>query len=188
MFECLKPVIAAINGPATGLGATMTLPMDVRICSDQARFGFVFSRRGIVPEAASSFFLPKIVGISQALQWCYSGRVFDAPEALKGGLVQAIVEPSLLLPTAYEIARELVEHSAPVSIALTRQMMWRGLTMDHPMQAHRIDSRAVLSRSRSRDAAEGVDSFLKKRSAKFPDRVSQDMPDFFPWWSEAIYQ
>ncbi|MDB5970155.1 MAG: Enoyl-CoA hydratase/isomerase [Hydrocarboniphaga sp.] len=188
IFECLKPVIGAINGPAVGIGATMSLPMDVRLCSDSARFGFVFARRGIVPEAASSYFLPRLVGISRALQWCCSGRVFGAEEALQGGLVQAVYPAAELLPAAYAMAREMTEHSSPVSVALTRQMMWRGLGMDHPMQAHRIDSRGVLARSASGDAAEGVNSFLEKRPAQFPDKVSEDMPDFFPWWEEVQYR
>lgn len=188
IFECLKPVIAAINGAAVGIGVTMCLPMDVRLCSEGSRFGFVFARRGIVPEAASSFFLPRLVGISRAMQWCCSGRVFGAEEALHGGLVQAVYADADLLPAAYAMAREMTEHSSPVSVALTRQMMWRGLGMDHPMQAHRIDSRGVLSRSASRDAAEGVASFLEKRPAQFPDKVSQDMPDFFPWWEQQQYR
>jgi enoyl-CoA hydratase/carnithine racemase len=188
IFQSLKPVIAAINGPAVGIGATMTLPMDIRVASDTARIGFVFARRGIVPEAASSFFLPRIVGISQALEWCYSGRVFTAEEALGGGLVKAVHAPGDLLPAARAIAREIIDNSAPVSIALIRQMMWRGLGLAHPMEAHRIDSRAILSRGRSPDAAEGVSSFLEKRTAHFPDRVSSDMPDFFPWWEEQKYR
>jgi len=188
IFECLKPVIAAINGVAVGIGATMTLPMDIRLCSDKARFGFVFSRRGIVPEAASSFFLPRIVGISRSLQWCYSGRIFDANEALSGGLVQSVVPEDQLLSTARTLAKELVEHSAPVSVSLTRQLMWRGLTLEHPMDAHQIDSRLIVSRSNSGDAAEGVTSFLEKRPARFPDRVSSDMPAAFPWWSERTYR
>lgn len=187
IFRCLKPVIAAINGPAVGIGATMTLPMDIRLASRDARFGFVFVRRGIVPEAASSWFLPRIVGVSQALEWCYSGRVFPAAEAVEGGLVKALYEPEALLPAARALARDFVENSAPVSIALTRQMMWRGLGMSDPMDAHRIDSRAILSRGHSADAGEGVASFLEKRPSAFPDRVSADMPDFFPWWNEPTY-
>jgi enoyl-CoA hydratase/carnithine racemase len=188
IFECLKPVIAAINGPAVGIGATMTLPMDIRLASDSARIGFVFARRGIVPEAASAFFLPRIVGISQALEWCYSGRVFAAEEAQRGGLVKAVHAPGDLIPAARAIASEIIENSAPVSIALIRQMMWRGLGQSHPMEAHRADSRAILSRGRSPDAAEGVSSFLDKRAPHFPNRVSSDMPDFFPWWEEPKYK
>jgi enoyl-CoA hydratase/carnithine racemase len=188
IFQSLKPVIAAINGPAVGVGATMLLPMDIRVASETARFGFVFSRRGIVPEAASSFFLPRIVGISRALEWCYSGRVFDAQEALQGGLVKAIHAPAALLPAARAIAREIADNASAVSVALTRQMMWRGLGFSHPMEAHRVDSRAILSRGRSKDVKEGVASFLEKRQPVFPDRVSTDMPDFFPWWEEPGYK
>ena len=184
LFNCLKPVIAAVNGPAVGIGATMQLPMDIRLASDAARFGFVFARRGIVPEAASSWFLPRLVGMSQALEWSYSGRVFGAQEALDGGLVRSVHAPGDLLDAAHAIAREIADNTAPVSIALTRQMMWRMAGADHPMQAHRIDSRAIAARSSSGDAAEGVASFLEKRPAKFPDRVSSDMPGFFPWWQE----
>jgi len=188
IFELRKPIIAAINGAAVGIGATMTLPMDVRLASEKARFGFVFTRRGIVPEAASSYFLPRVAGISQALEWCCSGRVFDAAEALRGGLVSRVLPPEELLPHAYALAREIADNTAPVSIALTRQMLWRGLGMVHPMEAHRIDSRGVLSRSNSADAQEGVASFLGKRAPSFPDKVSQDMPDYFPWWDELPYQ
>jgi enoyl-CoA hydratase/carnithine racemase len=188
IFQSVKPVIAAINGPAVGIGATMTLPMDIRLAADTARIGFVFARRGIVPEAASSYFLPRIVGISQALEWCYSGRVFAAEEALRGGLVKAIHAPQELLPAARTIAREIIDNSAPVSIALIRQMMWRGLGQLHPMEAHRVDSRAILSRGRSQDVAEGVSSFLEKRAPHFPNRVSSDMPDYFPWWEEPTYK
>jgi enoyl-CoA hydratase/carnithine racemase len=188
IFECLKPVIAAVNGPAVGVGITMQLAMDMRLASEDARFGFVFARRGIVPEAASSFFLPKIVGISQALEWCYSGRVFGAQEALDGGLVRSLHKPDELLPAAYALAREIADNSAPVSVAITRQMMWRMAGADHPMEAHKIDSRAIYSRGRSADAREGVTSFLEKRPASYPDRVSEAMPDFFPWWEEREYE
>jgi enoyl-CoA hydratase/carnithine racemase len=187
LFKLLKPIIAAINGPAVGIGATMTLAMDVRLASSAARIGFVFSRRGIVPEAASSFFLPRIVGISQALDWCCSGRVFDAAEALAGGLVKAVHAPEDLLPAARALARSYADNTAPVSVALIRQMMWRGLGMSDPMEAHRLDSRGILSRGRSADVAEGVTAFLDKRPAVFPDRVSRDLPDFFPWWEEPGY-
>jgi enoyl-CoA hydratase/carnithine racemase len=188
IFRCLKPVIAGINGPAVGIGATMTLAMDIRLASDAARIGFVFARRGIVPEAASSFFLPRLVGISQALEWCYSGRVMPAGEAKAGGLVKDVVPADELLPAAHAIAREIAENTAPVSIALIRQMMWRGLGMTDPMQAHRVDSRGILSRGRSADVAEGVTAFLEKRPARFPGKVSTDMPDYFPWWEEPEYQ
>lgn len=187
IFRCLKPVIACINGPAVGIGATMTLPMDIRLASEDARIGFVFARRGIVPEAASSFFLPRIVGISQALQWCYSGRVFSAREAKEGGLVSQVLPPDELLPAAIAIAREIADNTAPVSVALIRQMMWRGLGMTDPMDAHKVDSRGILSRGQSADVAEGVASFFEKRPAVFPDRVSTDMPDYFPWWEEPAY-
>ena len=187
IFRCLKPVIAAINGAAVGIGATMTLPMDIRLASDNARIGFVFARRGIVPEAASSFFLPRVVGISRALEWCYSGRVFDAQEASAGGLVRSLHAPDDLLPAAQAIAREIADNTAPVSVALIRQMMWRGLGMAHPMEAHRIDSRGILSRGRSADIAEGIDAFFGKRPPQFPDRVSTGMPDYFPWWEEPTY-
>jgi enoyl-CoA hydratase/carnithine racemase len=187
IFESLKPVIAAVNGPAVGIGVTMQLAMDIRIASEQARFGFVFSRRGIVPEAASSWFLPRIVGIAQALSWCYSGRVFDAPEALKGGLVSEVVKPDDLLSRARAIAREIAENTAPVSIALIRQMMWKMLGADHPMEAHKIDSRGIYSRGASPDVREGVSSFLEKRAARFPQKISSDMPSYFPWWKERSY-
>jgi enoyl-CoA hydratase/carnithine racemase len=187
IFDCLKPVIAAVNGPAVGVGATMQLAMDIRIASDNARIGFVFSRRGIVPEACSSWFLPRLVGISQALEWCYSGRVFDAQEALRGGLVKEVVKPDELLPRAYELAAEIRDNTAPVSIALIRQMMWRLSALDHPMEAHKIDSRGIYSRGSSADVKEGVVSFLEKRPAKFPQKVSADMPSFFPWWEERKY-
>ena len=187
IYKCLKPVIAAINGPAVGIGATMTLAMDIRLASEAARFGFVFARRGIVPEAASSFFLPRIVGISQALEWCYTGRVFLAAEAKEGGLVKAVLPADELLRTAREIAREIADNTAPVSVALLRQMMWRGLGMTDPMQAHKVDSRGILSRGRSRDVAEGVSAFLEKRPASFPNKVSEDMPDYFPWWNDEPY-
>jgi enoyl-CoA hydratase/carnithine racemase len=184
MFESLKPIIGAINGAGVGVGATMQLPMDIRIASKAARFGFVFARRGIVPEACSSWFLPRLVGISKALEWCYSGRVFDAEEALAGGLVRSLHEPDDLMPAAHIIAREIVDNAAPVSIALTRHMMWRMLGADHPMEAHKIDSRGVYARGQSPDAREGVMSFLEKREPQFSAHVSTDMPEFFPWWDE----
>lgn len=188
IYECLKPVIAAINGPAVGIGITMTLAMDVRLASEAARIGFVFAKRGIVPEAASSWFLPRIVGIQQALEWCCTARVFPASEALAGGLVRSLHAPDDLLPAARALAREMAEQTAPVSNALIRQMMWRGLGMSHPMEAHRVDSRGILARGRSRDVAEGITAFLEKRPAKFADTVSADMPDFFPWWISPAYE
>ncbi len=188
IFDSKKPVIGAFNGAAVGVGVTMTLPMDIRIASTSARFGFVFARRGIVPEAASSWFLPRLVGISQALEWSFSGRVFDADEALAGGLVRSLHEPDDLLPAARAIAADIVENAAPVSVALTRQMMWRMLGADHPMRAHSADSRAILERGRSADTREGVTSFLEKRPAVYTDRVSTDLPDVFPGWVEPEFE
>jgi enoyl-CoA hydratase/carnithine racemase len=187
IFECLKPVIAAVNGPSVGIGTTMQLAMDIRIASKEAKFGFVFARRGIVPEAASSWFLPRLVGISQALEWCYSGRVFGPDEALQGGLVSEVVEPAELMNRARALAREIIDNTAPVSIALIRQMMWRGLGMDHPMEAHKVDSRGIYARGASADVREGVTSFLEKRPAKFPEKVSTGMPPYFPWWQKREY-
>jgi enoyl-CoA hydratase/carnithine racemase len=188
IFRSLKPVIAAVNGPAVGIGATMQLAMDIRLASETARFGFVFARRGIVPEAASSWFLPRIVGMSQALEWCFTGRVFPAAEALKGGLVRSVHAPEDLLPAAYALAQEIADNTAPVSVAMTRQMMWRLAAARDPMDAHRIDSRAIFDRGASPDAAEGVTSFLEKRPAQYPCKVSTDMPGFFPWWEEEVYR
>jgi enoyl-CoA hydratase/carnithine racemase len=187
IFECLKPVIAAINGPAAGVGATMLLPMDIRIASKNARFGFVFARRGIVPEAASSWFLPKIVGISKALEWCYSGRVFDAKGALEGRLISEILPPDQLMARARALAAEIRDNTAPVAVALIRQMMWRLSAADHPMEAHKIDSRGIYTRGQSADVREGVTAFLEKRPARFPQAVSRDLPRFFPWWEERKY-
>ena len=188
IFRSLKPVIAAVNGPAVGIGATMQLAMDIRLASEAARFGFVFARRGIVPEAASSWFLPRIVGLPQALEWCFTGRVFPAAEALAGGLVRSVHAPGDLLPAARALAREIADNTAPVSVALTRQMLWRMAGARDPMEAHRVDSRAIFTRGASADAAEGVTSFLEKRPAHYPNRVSADMPEFFPWWEEALYK
>lgn len=188
LFEMHKPVIAAINGAAVGIGATMTLAMDVRLASDDARFGFVFARRGIVPEAASSWFLPRLVGLQHALEWCMTGRIFGAGEAQDAGLVLGVKSADELLPAAYALAREIAENSAPVSVALTRQMLWRMAGESHPMAAHRIDSRGVYRRSRSSDAKEGVASFLEKRLPNYEDKVSRDMPDFYPWWQEEEYR
>lgn len=188
IFASLKPVIGAINGPAVGIGATMLLPMDFRLASTAARFGFVFARRGIVPEAASSWFLPRLVGIGQALDWCYSGRVFDAGEALKGGLVRSVHAPDDLLPAARALAIELTAHSAPVSVAMTRRMMWAMMGAAHPMDAHRIDSRSVWVRGSSDDAKEGVTSFLEKRDAVFTDRVSEEWPIAAEWFDDPGYR
>jgi enoyl-CoA hydratase/carnithine racemase len=187
IFESTKPVIAAINGPAVGVGVTMTLPMDIRLAADDARFGFVFARRGIVPEAASSFFLPRVVGISRAMEWVATGRVFSAQEALEGGLVRSLHPKDELLDAARELAREIVENSAPVSVALARRMMWTMLGADHPVEAHRADSQAMFHRGQSADAAEGIASFLEKRPAKFPDRVSDGLPDVLPDWAQQEF-
>jgi enoyl-CoA hydratase/carnithine racemase len=187
IFDCLKPVIAAINGPAVGIGATMLLPMDVRLAADTAKFGFVFARRGITPEACSSWFLPRVVGISQALEWTMSGRVFPATEALQGGLVRSLHAPADLLPAAMALAQEIAENAAPVSVALTRQMMWRMLGADHPMEAHKVDSRAIYARGAMADVREGVTAFLEKRPAQFTDQVSRDMPAWYPWWTPRDY-
>ena len=187
IFECTKPVIGAINGAAVGVGVTMTLPMDIRLASDTARFGFVFARRGIVPEACSSWFLPRLVGISAAAEWCYTGRVFPAAEALERGLVRSVHAPEELLPAARELAREIADNTAPVSVALTRQMLWRMLGADHPMEAHRVDSRGILSRGASADAKEGVESFLEKRQPSYPVKVSDGLPDIFPDYVEPAF-
>ncbi|MAT84685.1 MAG: enoyl-CoA hydratase [Gammaproteobacteria bacterium] len=188
IFELKKPIIAAVNGAAVGVGVTMQLAMDIRLASENAKFGFVFARRGIVPEACSSYFLPRIVGISQALEWCYSGRVFPAQEALDGGLVKSLHAPEDLLPAARAIARDIADNTSAVSVAMVRQMMWRMLGADHPMEAHKIDSRGVYYTGRSADAREGVESFLEKREPRFPGKVSQDMPEFFPWWEARHFE
>ena len=187
LFELKKPIIAAVNGPAVGIGVTMQLPMDIRLAAESARFGFVFSRRGIVPEACSTWFLPRLVGISQALQWAYSGRVFPASEALAGGLVSQVVPDADLLPRARDIAAEIAENTSALSVTLIRQMMWKLLGADHPMEGHKLDSRGVQALGRGPDAAEGVLSFLEKRPARFVGKVSEDLPDYFPWWSEREF-
>ena len=188
IYQCLKPVIGAINGVAVGVGATMLLPMDMRLASETARFGFVFARRGIAPDGAASWFLPNLVGRAQALEWCLTGRVFDAEEALKGGLVRSLHKPEDLLPAAYALAREIVDNTAPVSIAVTRQMLWQLPAAAHPMEAHKVDSRIIYNRAKSADAKEGIASFLEKRSPNYPDKVSRDLPDSFPWWEEPVYK
>lgn len=188
IYQCLKPVIGAINGVAVGVGATMLLPMDIRLASNTARFGYVFARRGIAPDAAASWFLPHIVGRPLALEWCMTGRVFEAQEALDGGLVRSLHNPEDVVQAAYLLAQEIAENTAPVSIALTRQMLWQIPCADHPMEAHKIDSRLIYNRAKSADAAEGVASFLQKRSPVFPDKLSSDMPDGFPWWDEPVYK
>ncbi len=177
IYESVKPIIAAVNGAAVGIGATMQLPMDARIASKSAKFGFVFSRRGITPEACSSWFLPRLVGIPTALEWFYSGRVFTAEEALQKGLVQSLHEPEELLDAAKELAKQMTEKSAPVSVALSRQLVWRMLGANHPMEAHMVDSRSIQSRGRSNDVKEGVSSFLEKREANYTDSVAKDMPE-----------
>ena len=187
IFESKKPVIAAINGPAVGVGITMTLPMDVRLASDDARMGFVFSRRGLVPEACSSWFLPRVVGISRAAEWVFTGRVFGAEEALAGGLVRSLHRPDELMAAAMVLAREIAENTAPVSVALSRQMLWRMLGAEHPMEAHRVDSRGILVRGSSDDAREGVTAFLEKRPARFPMAVSDGLPDIFPDWEQPEF-
>jgi enoyl-CoA hydratase/carnithine racemase len=181
IFDSLKPVVAAVNGPAVGVGASMTLPMDARLAADGARFGFVFSRRGLVPDAAASWFLPRVVGIDTALEWCYSGRVFDAAEALRSRLVRSVHAADDLVPAARALARSFVADSAPVSVALTRQLMWRLLGAADPMDAHRADSRALMIQGGSADAHEGVTAFLEKRPARFPRTVSADLPDIWAW-------
>ncbi|HWW89729.1 MAG TPA: crotonase/enoyl-CoA hydratase family protein [Solirubrobacteraceae bacterium] len=188
VFESTKPVIAAINGPAVGVGATMTLPMDVRLAAEDARIGFVFARRGIVPEACSSWFLPRVVGISRALEWVATGRVFSAQEALEGGLVRSLHPAGELLAAAYELAHEIAQNTAPVSVALARQMMWRMLGAEHPMLAHRADSRGMFSRGQSADAVEGVTAFLEKRPAQFPDLVSDGLPEIMPGWQAPEFE
>ena len=187
IYESKKPVIGAINGAAVGVGVTMTLPMDIRLASTAAKFGFVFSRRGIVPEAASSWFLPRLVGISQAMEWVASGEVFPAEEAMAGGLVRSVHEPDDLLPAAYALARNLTESSSAVSIAVARKMMWRMLGADHPMAAHKVDSRGILERGRSEDVKEGINSFFEKRAPQFPDKVSDGLGTIFSDWDDPTY-
>ena len=188
IYDCSKPIIAAINGPAVGVGVTMTLPMDIRLASEEAKFGFVFARRGLVPEAASSWFLPRIVGISKSLEWTFSGKVFDAEEALKGGLIRSIHSKDSLMDEAKNIANEIIENTSPVSVSMTRQMLWKMLGADHPMEAHKVDSRAIYELGKGEDTKEGVNSFLEKRPPEFPSKVSKDMPDFYPWWDEKEFK
>jgi enoyl-CoA hydratase/carnithine racemase len=187
IWQSKKPVIGAINGPAVGVGITMTLPMDIRMVAEGARIGFVFARRGIVPEACSSWFLPRIVGIQQATEWVYTGRLFTAQEAKEGRLVRSVHPPDELIPAARAIATEIAENTAPVSVALSRQMLWRMLGADQPMEAHRVDSRGILERGRSDDAREGVTSFLEKRPARFPVKVSDGLPNIFPSYTEREF-
>ncbi|MEM7095330.1 MAG: crotonase/enoyl-CoA hydratase family protein [Actinomycetota bacterium] len=187
IYECLKPTIAAVNGAAVGVGVTSMLPMDVRIASEHARFGFVFSRRGIVPEACSSYFLPRVVGISRAAEWCFTGEVFDAAEALDGGLVRSVVPADELLPTARELATKIAGNTSALSVTLTRHMLWRMLGADHPMEAHKVDSRGIQYMGASADAKEGVESFLEKRDPDYSLKPSEDLPDFFPWWEDPQF-
>lgn len=188
LFQSTKPLICACNGVAVGVGATMQLAMDFRLAADTARYGFVFARRGIVPEASSSWFLPKLVGISQALEWCMTGRVFGADEALRGGLVRSVHPAAELLGTARALALEIADNTSAVSIAMTRAMLWRLSSAEHPMTAHRVDSRSIFRLSKSADAQEGIQSFLEKREPEFPGKVISDMPDFYPWWDEPEYR
>ena len=188
IYDSLKPVIAAVNGPAVGVGVTMQLPMDIRLASTEARFGLVFARRGLNPEAASSWFLPRLVGVQTALEWCYTGRVFSAQEALDRGLVRSLHAPDELLPAARALAREIVENTAPVSIAITRQLIWRMAGAPHPMDAHRADSRGIQFRGAMGDAREGVMSFLEKRPPVFPNQVSTDLPDIWPHWQAPEFK
>jgi enoyl-CoA hydratase/carnithine racemase len=187
LFESKKPLISACNGPAVGVGATMQCAMDIRLASEKARYGFVFSRRAIVPEACSSWFLPRIVGIQTALEWTFSGRVFEASEALDRGFVRSVHAEEELLPAAKALAMEFSEMTSAVSVTLIRHMLWKMLGADHPMEAHKIDSRGVYHRGRSADAFEGVESFLQKRAPSFPGKVSKDLPEFFPWWDEPTF-
>jgi enoyl-CoA hydratase/carnithine racemase len=188
LFQSKKPLISACNGVAVGVGATMQLPMDMRLAADSARFGFVFARRGIVPEAASSWFLPRIVGMPTALEWCMTGRLIDAQEAHARGLVRSLHPQGELLEAAFALAHEIAQNTSAVSVAMTRAMLWRLSALEHPMHAHRIDSRAIYRLSRSADAREGIASFLEKRAPAYPDRVSGDLPDFYPWWDEPGYE
>ena len=188
IFSLKKPVIGAINGPAVGVGVTMTLPMDIRIASSAARFGFVFARRGIVPEACSTWFLPRVVGLSRAAEWLYTGRVFDAAEALAGGLVSRVVPPEELLPAATALAREIADHTSAISVALSRQMLWRMAGADHPMEAHKVDSRGIYAMGASPDVAEGIAAFKEKRAPNFRMKPSTDMPAFYPWWEERPFK
>jgi len=182
LFNCKKATIAAFNGPAVGVGITLALPTDIKIASTAAKFGFVFARRGLVPEAGSAWFLPQLVGLSQALRWCLSGRVFGADEALAGGLVSEVVEPDQLLARAREIAMEIAENTAPVSIALTRQMLWRFAGADHPFDLLKVDGPFAMTLGAGGDVKEGVSAFLEKRPPNFPGKVTTDMPKGYPWW------
>lgn len=188
VYRSLKPVIAAVNGAAVGVGVTMQLAMDIRLASTSAKFGFVFTRRGIVPEGASTWFLPRLVGMANALEWCFTGRIFPAQEALERGLVRSLHAPDELLPAARALATEIVANTSAVSVAVTRQMFWRMVAVSHPMTAHEFESRALQHRGQSADAREGIASFLEKRNASYPDQVTRNMPDFFDWCSEPPFR
>lgn len=188
IFRSLKPVIGAINGVAAGAGASISCAFDMRLASETARYAFVFARRGVTPEAASSWFLPRLVGISTALEWCYSGRIVPAEEAHERGLVRSVHPPEDLLPAARALAGEIARQAAPVSVALTRRMMWQAMGQDHPMQAHRADTRAMRARAGTDDAREGVAAFLEKRDPDFPGKVSDGLPDIFPEWIEPQFR
>lgn len=187
IFRSLKPVIVAFNGPAVGVGLTFPLAADVRMAAKGVKMGFVFTNRGIIPEACSSWFLPRIVGISKALEWCYSGRVFKSEEAAEAGLVRSLHEPDELLPAARALAKEMTENSSPIANTVLRQMMWRMLGADHPIEAHRIDTKGIDELGVSADAKEGIQAFLEKRKPEFPGKVSKDLPSFFPWWEEPEF-
>ncbi|WP_028315839.1 crotonase/enoyl-CoA hydratase family protein [Desulfatibacillum aliphaticivorans] len=188
IFDCTKPVIAAINGSAVGVGLTMTLAMDMRLVSNKAKLGFVFAARGIIPEACSSWFLPRLVGISQALEWVYSARIFNGEEALRAGLVRSVHEPEEVYVEARKLALEIAVNTSAVSVALARQMMWKMLGADHPVEAHKLDTRGIFALGASADAKEGIESFLEKRTPNFTDTVTKNMPDFYPWWKERDYE
>ena len=188
IYDCTKPVIAAINGSAVGVGLTMTLAMDMRLVSNKAKLGFVFAARGIIPEACSSWFLPRLVGISQALEWVFSGRIFGADEALRGGLVRSVHEPDEIVGEARKLASEIAVNTSAVSVALARQMIWKMLGADHPVEAHKLDTRGIFALGASNDAKEGIESFLEKRTPNFTDSVTKNMPDFYPWWKERDYE
>ncbi|MDR7084140.1 enoyl-CoA hydratase/carnithine racemase [Arthrobacter ginsengisoli] len=188
IFESTKPVIGAINGVAAGLGATMLLPMDILLASETARIGFVFAKRGLVPEACATWFLPKKVGLSRAAEWCYTGRLIPAQEALESGLVRSVHAPEDLLPAAYELAREIADNTAPVAVGMIRQMLWRFAGSDHPMDAHRVDSKINFTLGRSGDVEEGISAFLEKRTPVFPGKLPEDAPAGYPWWQEPAFK
>lgn len=188
IYDCTKPVIAAINGAAVGVGLTMTLAMDFRMVSNVAKLGFVFAARGIVPEACSTWFLPRLVGISQALEWMLTGRIFGADEALRGGLVRSIHESDEVLRESRDLASQIAQNTSAVSVALIRQMIWKMLGADHPVEAHKLDTRGIFALGASEDAKEGIESFLEKRSPNFTDTVTKHMPNFYPWWKQRDYE